>query len=224
MSDARGQGRACARRCHNFHPRSRGPLRVDPCRLAADKIMRLYAQTPVIENGFVHLPDEAHRLAGASPSSPRFRPSATTTRSIRPHEALAWAKRPRTPGPEFWIELTFGPSGADGLWPTSKIVGLKGSFRADRILELDEPDAKPLLAAGWGARSERGAGRDREETFGGCHPRESGGPETPRQAPRKSIVQRSRSSVRGGSLNPRVRGGDTLAFAGVTRWDRHRPH
>jgi predicted phage terminase large subunit-like protein len=28
-----------------------------------DKIMRLHAQTAAIENGFVHLPREAHRLA-----------------------------------------------------------------------------------------------------------------------------------------------------------------
>jgi predicted phage terminase large subunit-like protein len=57
-----------------FTPRSRGPLRVDPCRLAADKIMRLSAQTPVIENGFVHLPDEAHRLAGAVSELTAFPP------------------------------------------------------------------------------------------------------------------------------------------------------
>jgi hypothetical protein len=53
---------------------------------------------------------------------------------------------------------------ADGLWPTSKMVRMKAPERrlacpsvvrrpschsADRILELDESDAKPLLAAGW---------------------------------------------------------------------------
>jgi len=38
-------------------------LRVDSGPLAADKIMRLHAQTAVIENGFVHLPGEAHWLA-----------------------------------------------------------------------------------------------------------------------------------------------------------------
>jgi phage terminase large subunit-like protein len=38
-------------------------LRVDSGHLAADKIMRLHAQTATIENGFVHLPDEARWLA-----------------------------------------------------------------------------------------------------------------------------------------------------------------
>jgi hypothetical protein len=68
------------------------------------------------------------------------------------------------PGPEFWVELTFGPRRADGLWPTSKIARLKAPegvshvqvlsgahlvVPADRILELNESDAKPLLAVGW---------------------------------------------------------------------------
>src|SRR5208282_602741 len=51
--------------------------------------------------------------------------------------------------------------------------------------------SRPRPRGGARARaSARRAGRDREATFGGCHPREIGGPETPPQAPRKSIVQR----------------------------------
>jgi len=38
--------------------------------------------------------------------------------------------------------------------------------------------------------SQDAAGGDREETHEGCHPRESGGPESPPPAPRKSVVQR----------------------------------
>jgi hypothetical protein len=43
----------------------RSPLSFGCRPLAADRMMRLHAQTAVIENGFVHLPDEAHWLAGA---------------------------------------------------------------------------------------------------------------------------------------------------------------
>ena len=66
------------------------------------KIMRLHAQTAMIENGFVFVPDEARPGSPiASPSSRPPRPAATTTRSTRPHEAPAWAKR----GAEGWRQF-----------------------------------------------------------------------------------------------------------------------
>ena len=40
---------------------------------------------------------------------------ATTTRSTRPHEALAWAKRPAPAGPEFWAEFIAGHWGRGGF-------------------------------------------------------------------------------------------------------------
>ena len=60
--------------------------------------------------------------------------------------------------------IDFWAARADGPWPTSKRVRLKAPegvshvqalsgahlvVPADRILELDESDAKPLLAAGF---------------------------------------------------------------------------
>jgi hypothetical protein len=71
--------------------------------LAADRMMRLHAQTATIENGFVHLPDEAPWLAGAVseltmlPAGPPRRPGG-----FGPHKALAWAKQ--RPSFDEWIE------------------------------------------------------------------------------------------------------------------------
>ena len=71
--------------------------------------MRLHAQTAKIENGFVHLPDDAHWLAdylaelAAFPASP-----ATTTRSNSTAQALAWATRRRSSAEE-WIDFYSRP-------------------------------------------------------------------------------------------------------------------
>jgi hypothetical protein len=50
----------------------------------ADKIMRMHAQTAMIENSFVHLPTEAAWLAEYLHELTASRAAATTTRSTRP--------------------------------------------------------------------------------------------------------------------------------------------
>ena len=126
-----------------------------------DKIMRLHAQTAVIENGFVFVPEQASWLADYRAELTTFPAGRHDDQVDSTAQALAWArvKRPSTTGMiEFWGR-------PDRLPPALKMTRLKapegcshvqvlsGAHLAvlfDRILELDESDAKPLLAApGW---------------------------------------------------------------------------
>ena len=68
-----------------------------------DKIMRLHAQTATIENGFVHLPDEAHWLADYIAELTAFPASRHDDQVDSTAQALAWAKR-RPSSAEAWIE------------------------------------------------------------------------------------------------------------------------
>ena len=64
-----------------------------------DKIMRLHAQTATIENGFVHLPREAHWLADYLHELVTFPQAATTIRSTRPpRPSPGSCKNSRLPG------------------------------------------------------------------------------------------------------------------------------
>ena len=127
-----------------------------------DKIMRLHAQSAVIENGFVFVPEEAPWLADYLSELTTFPAGRHDDQVDSTAQALAWArvKRPSTTGMiDFWA----GP--ADGLRPTLKRTRLKAPEGVshvhvlsgadlvvpyDRILELEESDAKPLLSApGW---------------------------------------------------------------------------
>ena len=58
----------------------------------SDKVMRMHAQTAMIENGFVHLPDAAPWLAQYLHEITTFPTAGTTTRSTRP-QLLDWFKR-----------------------------------------------------------------------------------------------------------------------------------
>ena len=66
---------------------------VDSGPLAADKIMRLHAQTATIENGFVHLPAEAHWLADYVSEMILFPAGRHDDQVDSTAQALAWAKR-----------------------------------------------------------------------------------------------------------------------------------
>ena len=61
-----------------------------------DKIMRLHAQTATIENGFVHLPEEAHWLADYVSELTAFPASRHDDQVDSTAQALAWAKRPQS--------------------------------------------------------------------------------------------------------------------------------
>ena len=123
--------------------------------------MRLHAQTAVIENGFVWLPDAAPWLADYLAELATFPAGRHDDQVDSTAQVLAWARRrPSTAGMiDFWAGR------ADGPWPASKTARVKAPEGAshvqvlsdahlivpnDRILELDESDAKPLLRApGW---------------------------------------------------------------------------
>jgi predicted phage terminase large subunit-like protein len=125
-----------------------------------DKIMRLHAQSAVIENGFVFVPEEAPWLADYLAELTAFPAGRHDDQVDSTAQVLAWARRrPSTTGMiDFWAAR------AGGHRPTSKTVvkapehvshvqvlsGAHPVVPTDRILELDESDAKPLLRApGW---------------------------------------------------------------------------
>jgi len=80
-----------------------GMSRVKGVKPDGDKIMRLHAQTATIENGFVHLPDEAHWLADYIAELTAFPASRHDDQVDSTAQALAWAKR-RPSSAEAWIE------------------------------------------------------------------------------------------------------------------------
>ena len=135
-----------------------------------DKIMRLHAQSAVIENGFVFVPEEAPWLADYLAELLAFPAGRHDDQVNSTAQFLAWAKNARPPesflammeiwGMPGWRERYGCPGAADGLSPASRKVRVKAPENVshvqvmsglhlvvpnDRILEVDEDDAKPLL-------------------------------------------------------------------------------
>ena len=81
---------------------------------AGDKIMRLNAETAVIENGFVFVPEEAPWLADYLAELLSFPAGRHDDQVDSTAQALAWARRP---GPaaagmlDYWRRLTHGGRG-----------------------------------------------------------------------------------------------------------------
>jgi predicted phage terminase large subunit-like protein len=76
-----------------------------------DKIMRLHAQTATIENGFVHLPREAHWLADYLHELTVFPNGRYDDQVDSTSQELAWTKQ-RPPG--------WACSNTTANWPTSR--------------------------------------------------------------------------------------------------------
>ena len=74
-----------------------GLSRVTRYKPEGDKIMRLHAQTATIENGFVHLPEEAHWLADYISELTMFPAGRHDDQVDSTAQALAWIKI-RPPG------------------------------------------------------------------------------------------------------------------------------
>jgi hypothetical protein len=125
------------------------------------KIMRLHAQTATIENGFVHLPEEAHWLADYLAELTVFPAGCHDDQVDSTAQALAWAKlRPAAWGlVEYYgreLERLMGSRGEpavricapDGV---SNVHGLSGRAYLvyDHIVEVEPRDTPPLLAAGF---------------------------------------------------------------------------
>lgn len=91
-----------------------------------DKIMRLHAQTAVIENGFVFVPEEAPWLADYIAELTTFPAGRHDDQVDSTAQALTWALAKRGTGAEGWIDFYRG--GGSETRP-SKTRGLHSSAR-----------------------------------------------------------------------------------------------
>ncbi len=127
-----------------------------------DKVMRMHAQTGVIDNGFVYLPKEAHWLPEYLYELALFPNGKYDDQIDSTSQALAWTKqRPagwgileyyrqkaeniRNPGRATMVRIK-PPTQISHLYTMggqSIVPGPDGTF----VLSLE--DAKPLLAVGW---------------------------------------------------------------------------
>ena len=127
-----------------------------------DKVMRLHAQTAMIENGFVHLPREAPWLAEYLHELTTFPKAKHDDQADSTTQALAWIKEAgQEPGwLQYYRELCEeqtgirkprlvrlkAPRGVHQVHFASGRVVVAGS---DEIVEMSESDAPPLIVAGW---------------------------------------------------------------------------
>ena len=128
-----------------------------------DKVMRMHAQTAVIENGFVYLPKAAHWLPEYLHELAMFPNGKFDDQIDSTSQALSWTKR----RPAGWGLIEYyrreieksrkgaGPAVMVTLKPptvTSTLYTIDGRrvcSRSDGTFNLELEDAKPLLAAGW---------------------------------------------------------------------------
>jgi predicted phage terminase large subunit-like protein len=133
-----------------------------------DKVMRMHAQTAMIENGFVHLPDTAPWLAqylheltvfphgkhddqvdSTAQMLDWYKQGAggpTTDRGIfELYRQLAEEARGQSAAPDRLVRLP-APRGVMHLRP---IAGTIRNVAADGTVEMTEAEAAPLLRAGW---------------------------------------------------------------------------
>jgi predicted phage terminase large subunit-like protein len=126
-----------------------------------DKIMRLHAQTATIENGFVHLPEEAHWLTDYISELIMFPAGRHDDQVDSTAQALAWTKiRPPGWGVVEYYRREAERSNAPHFEPKVRLVAPEGVTHVQgldgrqymvrqRIVEVDGRDAAPLLRAGF---------------------------------------------------------------------------
>ena len=132
----------------------------------SDKVMRLHAQTAMIENGFVHLPDAAPWLAHYLHEMTTFPNGRHDDQVDSTAQMLDWFKRGAGPITDAGIfelyrqraeELRHrqmpGPPvrlrAPAGVGAVQLLSGIHRTVSADGMVEMSEPDAVPLLRAGW---------------------------------------------------------------------------
>ena len=132
----------------------------------SDKVMRMHAQTAMIENGFVHLPKEAAWLAEYLHELTVFPKGKHDDQVDSTAQMLDWFKDGGAPSSNAGIfELTRrraeelrrgqmpGPSvrlrAPRGISHVRLFSGIHRAVAADGTVEMTESDAAPLLAAGW---------------------------------------------------------------------------
>ena len=132
-----------------------------------DKIMRLHAQTALIENGFVHIPETASWLAEYLHEMTVFPRGKHDDQVDSTAQFLDWFKRPfpgqafrelvrmqferyqnreRDPKPERYRVRLRAPSGMGSVQTFS---GRLINVGPDGTIEMSAEDAKPLIRDGW---------------------------------------------------------------------------
>jgi predicted phage terminase large subunit-like protein len=132
----------------------------------SDKVMRMHAQTAMIENGFVHLPKEAPWLAPYLHELAAFPKGRHDDQVDSTAQMLDWFKRGSGPSSNAGIfelyrrraeELRRGQApgrqvrlrAPHGIGAVQTQSGRHLNVAADGTVEMSETDAAPLLSAGW---------------------------------------------------------------------------
>jgi predicted phage terminase large subunit-like protein len=129
-----------------------------------NKEMRLHAQTATIENGFVHLPENAHWLPDYLHEMTMFPNGRFDDQVDSTAQALAWTKmrppewglfeqyreefeaRDRDPQTEGPIVRLLAPV---GIGAVQVLSGKQITVPENLIVEVSTYDAKPLMRDGW---------------------------------------------------------------------------
>jgi predicted phage terminase large subunit-like protein len=132
----------------------------------SDKVMRMHAQTAMIENGFVRVPDSAPWLSQYLHELTVFPNGKHDDQVDSTAQMLDWFKRASGPTSNRGIfelyrqraeELRRGQAaGAPvrlraprGVGCVQLLSGIRRNVAADGMVEMSEKDAAPLLRAGW---------------------------------------------------------------------------
>jgi predicted phage terminase large subunit-like protein len=126
-----------------------------------DKVMRLHAQTAMIENGFVHIPENAPWLAEYLHEMTVFPNGKHNDQVDSTAQFLDWFKKP-FPGQgifEYYRELAekLKPpkpvyvrlKAPQGIGSVQTLSGRHITIGEDRIVEMSTEDADCLIRAGW---------------------------------------------------------------------------
>src|SRR6266481_6276205 len=125
-----------------------------------DKIMRLHAQTGMIENGFVYIPETAPWLAEYLHEMTVFPNGKHDDQVDSTAQFLDWFKRPmpnqgifdyyrkmaeKLKPPEITVRLEAPP----GIGAVQTLSGRRITIGEDRIVEMSAEDANCLIPYGW---------------------------------------------------------------------------
>jgi predicted phage terminase large subunit-like protein len=137
-----------------------GCHRVTRYQPTTDKIMRLHAQTAMIENGFVYIPETAPWLAEYLHEMTVFPNGKHDDQVDSTAQFLDWFKRPypgqgifeyyrkmaeKSKPPEITVRLKAPP----GIGAVQTFSGRRITIGEDRIVEMSAEDADCLIRAGW---------------------------------------------------------------------------
>jgi hypothetical protein len=132
----------------------------------SDKVMRMHAQTALIENGFVHVPSTAPWLAEYLHELTTFPKGKHDDQVDSTAQMLDWFKRGSGPSSNAGIfelyrqraeELRRGQApgrlvrlrAPHGVGAVQLLSGIHRNITDDRTVEMSESDAASLLRAGW---------------------------------------------------------------------------